>query len=233
MALSDLCPTGIRSLDRLLGGGMPSAGNILVYGDPLCGKKPLMMQFVYEGLKMDVPGIFVLTDYGFSDWKAMMAQSGWDISEYEKNGLLQVIDCYSKQFSPNLEDSGIVTYVDGLSNLSSISLPLSNLQEQILAVTNNHRLGFHSLSSLLETNSPESVFQFIQFLAGKFRRVGATALYALEKGMHDERHIKMIEHLMDGVIEFNEDKLRVKGLMGASPEWHYYEIKSDGIQIKI
>ncbi|MFA6329043.1 MAG: RAD55 family ATPase [Candidatus Micrarchaeia archaeon] len=233
MAVPEIYPTGIKSLDKVLGGGMPPAGNVLLYGDPLCGKKPLMMQFVYEGLKMNIPGIFVLTDFGFEDWKAMMAQSGWDISEYEENGMLQVIDCYSKQYNPKLEDEGIVTYVDGSSDLSAISMQLSGLQEQIVQIADNHRLGFHTLSSLLETNQPESVFRFMQFITGKFRRMGATAMYVMEKGMHDEKHVKMIEHLMDGVIEFNEDKLHVRGLMGASPYWHNYEVHSDGIKVKV
>ena len=233
MAVPDIYPTGIKSLDTVLGGGMPPAGNVLLYGDPLCGKKPLMMQFVYEGLRMNIPGIFVLTDFGFEDWKDMMAQSGWDISEFEENGMLQVIDCYSKQYNPKLVDEGIVAYVDGSSDLSAISMQLSGVQEQIVQIADNHRLGFHTLSSLLETNQPESVFRFMQFITGKFRRMGATAMYVMEKGMHDEKHVKMIEHLMDGVIEFNEDKLHVRGMMGASPYWHNYEIRADGIKVKV
>jgi KaiC/GvpD/RAD55 family RecA-like ATPase len=215
-----------------LGGGLPPAGNLLLYGDPLCGKKPLMMQFVYQGLRMNIPGIFVLTDFGFEDWRGMMAQSGWDITEFEESGLLQVVDCYSKQYNPKLVDSGIVTYVDGSSDLSAISMQLSGLQEQIAQISTNHRLGFHTVSSLLETNQPESVFRFMQFITGKFRRMGANAVYVVEKGMHDEKHVRMIEHLMDGVVEFNEDKIRVRGLMGASPYWHSYEIGADGIKIK-
>ena len=51
--------------------------------------------------------------------------------------------------------------------------------------------------------------------------------------MHDEKHVKMIEHLMDGVIEFDADKLRVRGLMGASASWHQYEIGENGLRIKV
>ena len=65
-----LMPTGIKTLDKVLGGGLPVAGNVLLLGDPLCGKKPMMMQFLYEGLKMNIPGIFVLTDFGFRNGKA-------------------------------------------------------------------------------------------------------------------------------------------------------------------
>jgi KaiC/GvpD/RAD55 family RecA-like ATPase len=192
-----------------------------------------MMQFVYEGLRMNIPGIFVLTDFGFAEWKTMMEGSGWELAEYEKSGLLQVIDCYSKQFNPSLADEGIVAYVDGPADLSAISMQLSGLQEQIVKIADNHRLGFHSLSSLLETNPPESVFRFAQFITGKFRRAGATAMYVVEKGMHDEKHVLMLEHLMDGVIEFSEERLRVRGLMGASQSWHKYEIGEQGLKIKI
>jgi KaiC/GvpD/RAD55 family RecA-like ATPase len=232
MAPELVYPTGIPSLDDILGGGLPVSGNMLILGDPMCGKKPLIMQFVFEGLKMNMPGIFVLTDFGFPEWKKMMAASGWDISPYEKNGMLQVIDCYSMQFDSTLVDSGIVTYVDRPSNLSEISLKISSLQDQIVEVAENHRLGFHSLSSLLESNTTESAFRFIQFITGKFRRVGASAMYVVEKGMHDEQHIKMVEHLMDGVIEMSEDRLRVRGLVGASSTWHKYELAADGIKIK-
>ena len=112
-------------------------------------------------------------------------------------------------------------------------MQLSGLQEQIVQIADNHRLGFHSLSSLLETNPPESVFRFMQFITGKFRRLGATAMYAMEKGMHEEKHVAMVEHLMDGVVEFDEDRLRVRGLMGASPSWHKYEVGGKGLKIMI
>jgi KaiC/GvpD/RAD55 family RecA-like ATPase len=226
-----LLPTGIKSLDKVLGGGLPVAGNVLLLGDPLCGKKPIMMQFIYEGLKMNIPGIFVLTDFGFQEWKTMMKSSAWDISEYEKNGLLQVIDCYSKTFDPSLQDEGIVVYASGAADLSEISLQLTGLQSQIVQVAENHRLGIHSLSSLLETNPPDAVYRFLQFITGKFRRVGATAMYALEKGMHDEKVEKMVEHLMDCVIEFHEDNLRIRGLTGISQAWHRYEITDRGVRI--
>ncbi|VVB99686.1 Uncharacterised protein [uncultured archaeon] len=112
-------------------------------------------------------------------------------------------------------------------------MQLSGLQDQIVQIADNHRLGFHSISSLLETNSPEAVFRFMQFTTGKFRRAGCTAMYAVEKGMHEEKHVMMVEHLMDGVVEFQEDKLHVRGIMGASPSWHKYEIGDDGLKIKV
>ena len=43
----------------------------------------------------------------------------------------------------------------------------------------------------------------------------------------------MVESLMDGVLEFSEDKLRVRGLMGASNFWYNYEIGEEGLKIKV
>jgi hypothetical protein len=56
-------------------------------------------------------------------------------------------------------------------------------------------------------------------------------MYALEKGMHDEKDEKMVEHLMDCVFEFNEDSMRIRGLQGVPQTWHKYQIGDKGIVI--
>lgn len=224
---------GIPGLDEIVGGGLPSQSNVLVYGDPLCGKKPLVMQFIYEGLKRDVPGIFVLTDYGWDDWKAKMASSGWNLAQYEETGMIQVIDCYSKQFDPSLEDAGVVSYAENPAALSSISLHIARVQDQLIDTFDSHRLVFHSISSLLKETDSATFFRFMQFAVGKFRRQGATAMYVAERGMHDERDVKMMEHLVDGVIEFEKDQIRARGLPNSSNTWHHYEISDTGVLIRV
>lgn len=226
-------PTGIHGLDEILGGGLPPQANVLVYGDPLCGKKPLVMEYVYQGLMQDIPGIFVLTDFGWLDWKKKMKGAGWDVEPFEKTGMVQVIDCYSRQFDPSLEDEGVVSYAENPAALSSISLHLARVQDQLLQSFDSHRLAFHSLSSLLKETDSQTFFRFMQFLVGKFRREGATAIYVVERGMHDERDVKMVEHLVDGVIEFEEDRLRARGIMGTSDTWHHYSITGRGLDIRV
>lgn len=232
MPAPKLIPTGIQTLDDVLNGGVPPSANILIYGDPLCGKKPLLMQYIYEGLKIGVPGIFVLTDYSYPEWKAMMESSGWKLEKYEENGLLQIIDCYTRQFNPKIEDEGIVAYANGPTDLVGISMQLSTLQEHMEKVSQTYRLGMHSVSSLFEINDAESVFRFMQFLTGKFRKAGALAMYVMERGMHEERQVHMTEHLMDGVIEFAEDKVHARGLRAASPSWFHYDITDAGVVVQ-
>ncbi len=225
-------PTGIVGLDEILGGGLPPQSNILLYGDPLSGKKPLGMQYVYEGLRMQIPGIFVLTDFSYLDWKSKMAHSGWDLEPFERTGMVQFIDCYSRQFDPSLADSGVVSYADSPAALSSISLQLARVQDQLVQSFDNHRLLFHSISSLLKETDSSTFFRFLQFMVGKFRREGATAMYTVEKGMHDEKDIKMIEHFMDGVIEFEDGKITARGLLGCRHGWQSYTVSEKGVEIR-
>jgi len=226
-----LYPIGIPSLDAILGGGLPQTCNLLLYGEPMCGKKPLLMQFVYEGLRMNIPGIFVLTDYGYEDWKRMMYASGWLLEYFERSNLIEVIDCYSKQYDPNLQDAGFLSYADSPSALSQISLCISRSQERLAAYSPMHRLAFHSLSTIMEDTGAQIASDFVQAIAGKCRHHGATAMFALEKGMHDQKDFSTIEHLMDGTMEFDENRIFVKGLLSASRGWHNFEVTPQGIII--
>lgn len=224
-------PTGIADLDSFLGGGIAANSNILLYGEPMCGKKILLMQFIFEGLKSQNPSILLLTDFGYIEWKLKMQNMGMDLAPFENGGLLHVIDCYSKQFEPSLQNSGNIYYVESPSALSAISLALSKVHEKIMQTGKTHRLGLHSLSSLLEESDEETFYKFLHFMAGKLRKNGATALYALEKGMHSQKQVAMIEHLMNGVIEFENGKIRQKGFGQNSAE-RDYSITDNGIQIR-
>ncbi|MCL6088569.1 MAG: RAD55 family ATPase [Candidatus Marsarchaeota archaeon] len=225
--------TGVPGLDQLLGGGLPARANLLLYGEPLCGKKIMAMQYIYQGLVEETPGIFVLTDFGYLDWRVKMAALGMDLAPFEQSGLIQVIDCYSRQLEPALQDAGVVSYAASPAALSSISMHIARVQDELVKSFPQHRLAFHSLSSLLkETDSP-TAFRFMQFVVGKFRREGATAMYLMEKGMHDEKDVKMVEHLMDGVIEFDAGKLRIKGMGMTADTWYHYYISDQGLMIRI
>ncbi|PIT84205.1 hypothetical protein COU37_04630 [Candidatus Micrarchaeota archaeon CG10_big_fil_rev_8_21_14_0_10_45_29] len=232
LAKKEKIPTQISGLDSILGGGLFQGTNLLLHGSPLCGKKPLLMQFIYEGLRSDIPGVFVLTDFGYKEWKTKMASSGWDLAPFEKNGALHVIDCYSSQFEPSLQDEPHISHVPSPNALSAISLQLAKMQEKMGQNFGSYNLAFHSLSSLLEESTPSTFHHFLQFTAGKLRKSGATSIYSLELGMHDEKDVTMVEHIMDGVIEFQEGKVRIKGLEGASHNWHDYTIMPHGIEIR-
>jgi circadian clock protein KaiC len=54
------CPTGIRGLDEITGGGLPQGRPTLVAGAAGCGKTLLAMEFIVRGARdFDEPGVFM------------------------------------------------------------------------------------------------------------------------------------------------------------------------------
>ena len=54
------CPTGIKGLDEITGGGLPQGRPTLVCGGTGCGKSLLAMEFLVHGaIEFDQPGVFM------------------------------------------------------------------------------------------------------------------------------------------------------------------------------
>ncbi len=222
--------TGVLAIDALFDGGLPEGSNILLYGEPMCGKKLILMHYIYEGLKSQIPALLILTDFGREEWKLKMQQLNMDITPFEKSGLLKTIDCYSKQFEPSIQSTDFVKFASNASSLSNISLLISAFQQEIFTEFNSYRVAFHSLSSILEESNPKDFYKFMQFHAGKFRKSNATCLFVMEKGMHNAKELTTVEHLMNGTIEFEGSKIKPKGL-GVVSDWWDYSITDNGVEV--
>ena len=58
--VAEVCPTGIAELDRLLGGGIPRRNVVLIAGTPGAGKTTFGAKFIYEGLRREEPGVYLI-----------------------------------------------------------------------------------------------------------------------------------------------------------------------------
>src|SRR2546422_1356839 len=104
---------GIGRLDDLLFGGIPFGTNASVYGPAYVGKEVLVSLFMAEGLKKGVPVLWILTDKGPAEVREEMAFALPGYEEYEKLGLVQYIDTYSKSMGMSAEASDAhTTYID-------------------------------------------------------------------------------------------------------------------------
>ncbi len=83
--------TGIPGLDAMLNGGfLPRTAN-LVEGAPGTGKSTLGMQYIYEGVRRDEPGI-ILTFEEFPEQYYRDAEAfGWDFRALERQNKLKII----------------------------------------------------------------------------------------------------------------------------------------------
>ena len=226
--------TGIRRIDDLLKGGIPSGSNVLAYAPPFIGMDVLLRSFALTGLKENEPVIFVLTDKTFSDMKKEMGKIDEDFCDYEEKGLVRYIDAYSagieaKKEYPHTE------FVDSPLDTSGISRAINNAQKEMIKKSNSHRLVLDSLSTLLAYSDAQAVFRFLQVLGGRCKRAGATSMFAMVGGMHNENEVQTMKHVMDGVVEFKESAglyMRVQGCGEAiTRKWIEYEYEENKIRL--
>jgi KaiC/GvpD/RAD55 family RecA-like ATPase len=209
---SDKVSTGIERLDALLKGGLPQKSNILIQGPPFVGKDVVINRYVLTGLAKGEPAIFVTTDKTVEDKVAELMKMDPKYPEYEKEGLIAFVDTYSVNIGSK-ERRANTEYVDSPVNLNAISLAISNAQKRFMGNFEHHRIVFRSVSTLITYINAVAIFRFLQILCGRSKQAGATSMYMLESGMHSEGDMQMIQHIMDGVLEFREDDKTLKTLM--------------------
>jgi circadian clock protein KaiC len=82
-------PTGIRGLDEVTGGGLPTGRSTLICGPAGCGKTLMAMEFLVRGVTLfDEPGVFVAFEESTDDLIANFASLGFDLPAAEAAGLL-------------------------------------------------------------------------------------------------------------------------------------------------
>ena len=74
------CPSGIRGLDEITGGGLPRGRPTLVAGSAGCGKTLFAMEFLVRGaLEHGEPGVFVAFEENARDLAQNVASLGFDL----------------------------------------------------------------------------------------------------------------------------------------------------------
>ncbi|MGL5192083.1 MAG: ATPase domain-containing protein, partial [Chroococcales cyanobacterium] len=74
------CPSGIRGLDEITGGGLPQGRPTLVCGTAGCGKTLMAMQFLIKGVEdYDEPGVFMSFEETAEELRQNVISLGWDV----------------------------------------------------------------------------------------------------------------------------------------------------------
>lgn len=81
--------TGIRGLDELTGGGLPSGRPTLVCGGAGCGKTLLGLEFLIQGaLRYGEPGVFMAFEETAADLTQNVRSLGFDLDDLVAKRLL-------------------------------------------------------------------------------------------------------------------------------------------------
>ncbi|MDP3917277.1 MAG: ATPase domain-containing protein [Nanoarchaeota archaeon] len=98
--------TGIPNLDKLIEGGFKQGSINLVAGNAGSGKTTMAMQFIMDGLKKGEPAVFVSLEETKEKIFADFIEFGWDLEQYERNGLLRFLEYGPDQIGRLVAEGG-------------------------------------------------------------------------------------------------------------------------------
>ena len=197
---------------------IPTNSALLLIGPPLAGEKQLIYKYMQESLNNNTPVLLISTDKSPEEIKKEMLKSKIFMTKFETDGILKYIDCYSHQTDELLKDTDVIRRVSGPLALNEISIALSDIERDFIKLNPQHNIIFSSLSTLLMYSNPQMVGRFLQVIIAKIKKAGGSILLTMEEGMHDEKVIVTIEHLMDVIIHVRKDEdktlIRADGIQG-------------------
>ncbi|MCD6547271.1 MAG: hypothetical protein J7K22_01815 [Nanoarchaeota archaeon] len=164
-------------------------GAYVIISPPLSGKKDFLIKLAC--LK---PTIFITTD-----------SSPEEIIQKVKNNELYFIDCFTNNIGEDQPNTQNIIRVPGPLALNEISVALTQLETKMFKEEKEHFVIINSASTFLMYSNPQAIARFLQVLLAKIKRTNGTAFVSIEEGMHDDKVLMLMKHLMDGAIMLKEE----------------------------
>ena len=228
--------TGIPGMDEILGGGIPERNVVLLSGGPGTGKSIFSQQFIYRGLEMGEPGVYVTLEEHPLQVKKNMENFGWKVDEYEEEGKFAIVDAFT---------AGIGSYAEKEKYVVRDPDDVRELIDVLRRAINDvgaKRVVIDSVTTLYLTKPVAArnvVFQLKKVLAG----LGCTALFVSQVSVAERGFGGPgVEHGVDGIIRLDLDEIdgelkrslivwKMRGT-AHSMKRHAFEITDKGIVIK-
>jgi archaellum biogenesis ATPase FlaH len=166
--------TGIDFVDELLQGGIPSPSTILLMGDPGSGRELFIYQMVSEFLREGRGVTYVSTDDFPSRVREAIIRFGVDVEDYEADGRMIFVDCYSKLVGSESDEK----YTVDPSNLVEQAILLSKLLPE-----SDGLLVLDSATTLFQSAGVKSSIEFLRRITARVRKSGVNFLVSLANGV--------------------------------------------------
>lgn len=191
--------------------------SVLVSGPPMTGKRSLVFRVLAEGGKQQENSIVVTSDRN--------AESVLDdYREYHDDvDRLGIVDCSGSQ-EPSQTDTDKISYVSSPSDLTGISIHVSEFMEEFRETDMNLRVAVISVSTLLMYLDLETVFRFLHVFTSRIQNVGALGVFVIDSTSIEYQTLSTIKQPFDGVVEFRDNdeeppELRITGITPQPTEW--------------
>ncbi|MCD5409322.1 MAG: hypothetical protein LRZ87_00930 [Methanocellales archaeon] len=201
MVNTELVTTGIKSLDVVLGGGVPPGTTILLLGESGVGAEVFAGQFVFGGLENGENAFYFSTEKHIEGIRSNMARLGFDVQKYEREKKIDFIDAYTPRFAETLP--AILTKRTSAQNI--IGRDIDQLGTLRSAIERDHgkkyRGAIDSISFFLRHYELEVVTDIIEVMSSIGQITGGLHLLLMTKGIHDTIAENIMKHVADGVFE--------------------------------
>ena len=225
--------TGIPGFDEILIGGIPKRNVVLLSGGPGTGKSIFSTQFLWNGLQLGEPGIYVALEEHPVQVRINMRNFGWDVRQYEQEGKFAVIDAFTAGIGEAAKrEKYLVRDPDSVEELVDVL-------RTAIRDTNAQRVVVDSVSTLYLTKpsiARSVVLQLKKVLSG----MGTTSILVSQVSV-TERGFggPGVEHAADGIVRLDLDEVDgelVRSLIiwkmrgtSHSMKRHVFEITDKGI----
>ena len=221
---------------KLVAGKVPF-GSLLLLGPSGIGKTIFCKQFLYNGLIIGEPCIYVATDESPREISESMKRYSFDIEPYKDTGIFRIIDCYSWKLATK---SSSEYAVNNPADLATVSMAIDRAGRNL----KNIRLILDSITGLTSIcNHDATVFsKFLQIIVARIRLMNGNAIFTAAPEAHEHKFLSFLRLTFDGTLEMKDDEsgkeikrlLRIFSLKGAKHKTHWtpFEITDKGIVVK-
>lgn len=184
------CPTGIRGLDDITGGGLPRGRPTLVCGGAGCGKTLMAMEFIVRGARdFGEPGVFMAFEETGAELASNVASFGFDLPALIRQKKLAVDSVRIER--GELEESGEY-------DLEGLFIRLGSMIDEVHA----KRVVLDTIESLFASLPNEGILRAeLRRLFRWLKDRGVTAVVTAEQGRdHQLTRYGLEEYVSDCVI---------------------------------
>jgi circadian clock protein KaiC len=224
------CPSGIRGLDQITGGGLPQGRPTLVCGTAGCGKTLMAMQFLIKGIQdYDESGVFMSFEETAEELRQNVISLGWDVQALQDQKKLGIdyVHIDRSEFQET-----------GEYNLEGLFLRLAIAIDRVQA----KRVALDTLEVLFGGLENEAIIRSeLRRLFRWLKDKGVTAIVTAESGENSLTRQGLEEYVSDCVIRLQQqvsDRIatrtlhivKYRGSRHGSNEYPFL-IEKDGISV--
>ena len=186
------CPTGIKGLDEITGGGLPLGRPTLVCGGTGCGKTLLAMEFLVRGTtEYDEPGVFISFEEKSEELTKNFASLGFDLNDLVAREKLLLDHVYIER--SEIEETGAYD-LEGL--FIRMGLAIDSIGAKRVAIDTIETLFSGFSNELILRSELKRLFRFL-------KDKGVTAIVTGEQGERTLTRFGLEEYVADCVIFLN------------------------------